>query len=144
MSIGKDFKAFLERPKNLSLAILKEEEGLKAFRSSASLCMSRVSEVASPAHDISSKLERDTLKILESEKRLNELKDAYAASVSDLTALLTQLENVSCMMILLRRYIDGMPFEKIAQELGYSIQSVFRLHRSGQMEAEKLYLKSRE
>lgn len=68
--------------------------------------------------------------IADEKAKLEELEGAYAAAVGEAAAIISGLHNPAEKQILLRRYVVGMSWRKIARVTGHEINYCFILHRN--------------
>lgn len=79
-----------------------------------------------------SRVENFGVLILDSSRRLENLRVAEAEAILDLTvAILERIQSRLPREVLLARYVDLLEFKAIAQRLNYSESMIYRYHRSG-------------
>ena len=67
-------------------------------------------------------------KIIEYEKKAEELKAVYIAKYMEIEKVIASVEETVLREVLERRYLLYQKWEQIAEEMHYSTQNVFRLH----------------
>ena len=86
-----------------------------------------------------SKIEDAIIKIMELEDEINHDIDKLVDLKTDITHLIKNLDSHEYQIILEQRYLCFKSWEKISEDLGYSIQHTFRLHDAALTDLERFY-----
>ena len=79
-----------------------------------------------------SRTESLAVKMTDLELELISLANETAEQAAALTnEILSYVDNPDAFTVLIRRYVDDLPFKRIAQQLNFSEAQVFYLHRRG-------------
>ena len=73
-------------------------------------------------------LEDSVIRLMEAEESINEEIDRFVDIKMDISKTIARVRNENYRLILEKRYLCFMPWEKIAVDMGYSIQHIYRLH----------------
>ncbi len=75
------------------------------------------------------------------EKSIGDLEELEKQARAEVALLFSLLEDPRYINVLVRRYVELKNFDEIALEFSFSKQHIFRLHKAGLEEAEKIYRK---
>ena len=133
------FEEFITRKIRLDEKLYKVEEKIAALRAQAE--KSTTSLTLAPGGNAynDSRLEELVIKIADLEAEEHELLKESSAVSAELAAFFSGLDDPNQMKILIMKYIDLKTVEEIRKELDRSERFVQLKHRSGIMEAKKLY-----
>ena len=73
-------------------------------------------------------LEDSVIRLMEAEESINEEIDRFVDIKMDISKTIARVRNENYRLILEKRYLCFMPWEKISVDMGYSIQHIYRLH----------------
>lgn len=122
----------LSTVQELKSEIEQEQSRLESLRASSTIITTRLDGLPRPTSQQSSRVEGLAVAVLESERRIAELADEYAAaSIQLLDEIYSRIKNKAARAVLFKRYVLCKQFAEIATELGYSEANVYRLHRRG-------------
>lgn len=72
---------------------------------------------------------RKVNRIVDLEKKINEEVDGFVAIKQSIHECISSVDNLDERLLLKLRYVDLKSWEEISDEMGYSLQHVFRLHK---------------
>lgn len=133
---GVTAKEYLTQLKNLDNMInakLLEQERLQALAEKVTMAVSEKVQVGS-----SGSTEDTVIKIMELKEEINRDIDRLSDLRNEVRGFINKLENEKYKSILSMYYVSNMTFEKIAENLHYSIGAVFSAHRRAVAEFEKI------
>ena len=73
-------------------------------------------------------LEDSVIRLMEAEESINEEIDRFVDIKMDLSKTIAMVRNENYRLILEKRYLCFLSWEKIAVEMHYSIQHIYRMH----------------
>lgn len=121
----------LSTVQELKAEIEQEQSRLESLRASSTIIITRLDGLPRPTSQ-SSRVEGLAVAVIDSERRIAELVDEYAAaSIQLLDEIYSRIKNKAARAVLFKRYVLCKQFAEIATELGYSEANVYRLHRRG-------------
>lgn len=127
----------LSTVQELKAEIEQEQSRLESLRASSTIITTRLDGLPRPTSQ-SSRVEGLAVAVIDSERRISELADEYAAaSIQLLDEIYSRIKNSAARAVLFERYVLCKQFAEIATELGYSEANVYRLHRRGKIEFER-------
>ncbi len=85
-----------------------------------------------PGNEKSNKsvLEKNVIKKMELEREITEQLNDSKGKKAETTLVIQQLDNVNYVQVLYKRYVELKSYRKIAEEMGYSVQNIFKLHQA--------------
>ena len=92
----------------------------------------------SPSRDIT-KRERAIEKVIDLEKEIDDEIDRLVDKKRELQTLINQIDNREYRLLLELRYVNISTWEKIADIMGLSLRSVYRMHGAALIEADHFY-----
>lgn len=120
-------KEFLSRGINLERRVETITDQIEHYKSIVNKCTVTYSD--SPKSTTSSyRLEDCTQKIMDLQSELCEAVAALVDVTCDIARTISKVENYDYEDLLVKRYVLGEPWEKIAEEMNYSEQHIHRLH----------------
>ena len=120
-------KEFLSRGINLERRVETITDQIEHYKSIINKCTVTYSD--SPKSTTSSyKLEDCTQKIMDLQSELCEAVADLVDVTCDIARTISKVENYDYEDLLVKRYVLGEPWEKIAEEMNYSEQHIHRLH----------------
>lgn len=128
----------LSTVQELKAEIEQEQSRLESLRAAATTITRQLDGLPRQTSQ-SSRVEELTVKIVDSERRLNELADEYAAaSIQLLDEIHSRIKSSASCSVLFERYCLCKPFAEIATSLNYTESSVYQFHRRGKREFERI------
>ena len=137
-------KAYLQQIKRLDVLIDNKIEQIALLRERAT------SITAAPGGDRvqstsrGDNMERIVIKIVDMEAELERQIDKLVDLKTEVMGTIDQLENPNQIALLYRRYIKNEPWDKIAADMSYSIQAVFKMHGIALQQINRLINKDEE
>lgn len=120
-------KEFLSRGINLERRVETITDQIEHYKSIVNKCTVTYSD--SPKSTTSSyRLEDCTQKIMDLQSELCEAVADLVDVTCDIARAISKVENYDYEDLLVKRYVLGEPWEKIAEEMNYSEQHIHRLH----------------
>ena len=120
-------KEFLSRGINLERRVETITDQIEHYKSIVNKCTVTYSD--SPKSTTSSyRLEDCTPKIMDLQSELCEAVADLVDVTCDIARTISKVENYDYEDLLVKRYVLGEPWEKIAEEMNYSEQHIHRLH----------------
>ena len=120
-------KEFLSRGINLERRVETITDQIEHYKSIVNKCTVTYSD--SPKSTTSSyRLEDCTQKIMDLQAELCEAVADLVDVTCDIARTISKVENYDYEDLLVKRYVLGEPWEKIAEEMNYSEQHIHRLH----------------
>ena len=120
-------KEFLSRGINLDRRVETITDQIEHYKSIVNKCTVTYSD--SPKSTTSSyRLEDCTQKIMDLQSELCEAVADLVDVTCDIARTISKVENYDYEDLLVKRYVLGEPWEKIAEEMNYSEQHIHRLH----------------
>lgn len=120
-------KEFLSRGINLERRVETITDQIEHYKSIVNKCTVTYSD--SPKSTTSSyRLEDCTHKIMDLQSELCEAVADLVDVTCDIARTISKVENYDYEDLLVKRYVLGEPWEKIAEEMNYSEQHIHRLH----------------
>lgn len=120
-------KEFLSRGINLERRVETITDQIEHYKSIVNKCTVTYSD--SPKSTTSSyRLEDCTQKIMDLQSELCEAVVDLVDVTCDIARTISKVENYDYEDLLVKRYVLGEPWEKIAEEMNYSEQHIHRLH----------------
>ena len=120
-------KEYLSRGINLERRVETITDQIEHYKSIVNKCTVTYSD--SPKSTTSSyRLEDCTQKIMDLQSELCEAVADLVDVTCDIARTISKVENYDYEDLLVKRYVLGEPWEKIAEEMNYSEQHIHRLH----------------
>ena len=120
-------KAFLMRGINLERRVDTIKEQIEHYKSLVNDCSVTYSD--SPKSTASNyKLEECTQKIMDLQEELCEAMADLVDVTCEISRAIQKIENYDYQDLLVKRYVLGEPWEKIATDLGYELRYIHKLH----------------
>ena len=83
-------------------------------------------------------MENTVIRIMEMEDELNRQIDELVDKKQEIAEVISRIEDVSVRVILEKRYLAFLPWDRIASDMGYSIRWTLAKHEKGIEEVEEL------
>lgn len=120
-------KDFLMRGINLERRVDTIKEQIEHYKSLVNDCSVTYSD--SPKSTASNyKLEECTQKIMDLQEELCEAMADLVDVTCEISRAIQKIENYDYQDLLVKRYVLGEPWEKIATDLGYELRYIHKLH----------------
>lgn len=123
-------KQWLLRYSELMREIERESETARFWRDKANLLSGPRFEITGVKSTHKEGTADYIVKFLDLANECERLANDAEKSKDEIVSAINELENPDHRQVLTMRYIDGLEFIEIAQELGYSLDWVWRLHRA--------------
>lgn len=134
-----DVKEFLSQHKLIDDSINAKLEEIKELRALATKMSPSLSGESHSKGTISDRVGRTVAKIADLESEVNDEIDRLVELKTEIRAMVSSLGDVLLRNLLERRYILGMGWEKIAEEMGYTPRHITRLHNQAIARLQLLY-----
>lgn len=131
-------KDYLEQAKYLDMRINSKVEQLSTLNDLATKCTVTLSDMPRNPKKGTSSMEDTIIKIIGLQEEINRDIDNLVDLKREIMEVIKKVENVEYQTILENRYLSFMSWEKIAVEMKYSIQQIYRLRDKAQKEVEKI------
>lgn len=131
-------KDYLEQAKYLDMRINSKVEQLSTLNDLATKCTVTLSDMPRNPNKGTSSMEDTIIKIIGLQEEINRDIDNLVDLKREIMEIIKKVENVEYQTILENRYLSFMSWEKIAVEMKYSIQQIYRLRDKAQKEVEKI------
>ena len=120
-------KDFLMRGINLERRVDTIKEQIEHYKALVNACSVTYSD--SPKSTASNyKLEECTQKIMDLQEELCEAMADLVDVTCEISRAIQKIENYDYQDLLVKRYVLGEPWEKIATDLGYELRYIHKLH----------------
>lgn len=131
-------KDYLGQAKYLDMRINSKVEHLSTLNDLATKCTVTLSDMPRNPNKGTSSMEDTIIKIIGLQEEINRDIDNLVDLKREIMEVIKKVENVEYQTILENRYLSFMSWEKIAVEMKYSIQQIYRLRDKAQKEVEKI------
>ena len=121
-------KEYLKQAFYLDKRINSKLEQVESLNALATKATSTLSDMPKSPNRGSSKLEDTIVKIVDLQEEINRDIDKLVDLKAEMVGTIKQIQNKELQVILEKRYLCFESWEKIAVEMNYSIQHIFRLH----------------
>ena len=131
-------KQYLNQIRKYEVLITNKEEQLKALQAravSTTAQMGGERVQTSSSHDTH---ERIMVAILDLENELSTKINDYIKLKKEVIKVIDQLQEATHIDILYKRYISFKKWDDIADDMGYSIQAIFKIHGIALLEIQKI------
>ena len=121
-------REYLSQARMIDARINSKLIELQRIRELATRATGTVSDMPrNPSPDLQ-QMENRVVKIVDLEKEINAEIDELVDLKREITRRVKSIPNTEYQLLLEKRYLCFMPWEKIAVDMGYSIQHIYRLH----------------
>lgn len=134
-------KKFLQQAFYLDQRINSKIEQIDTLNSLARKATSTLSDMPKAPGRNTSRLEDIIVKIVMLQEEINNDIDSLVDIKIRITEMINDMEDKEQQMVLEKRYLNFLSFEKIAVDLNFSIQHVFRIHKQALSEIEPVIKK---
>ncbi|CAC9936763.1 MULTISPECIES: DUF1492 domain-containing protein [Peptoniphilaceae] len=121
-------KEYLKQAFYLDKRINSKLEQVESLNALATKATSTLSDMPKSPNRGSSKLEDTIVKIIDLQEEINRDIDKLVDLKKEIVRTIKKIEDKELQVVLEKRYLCFESWEKIAVEMNYSIQHIFRLH----------------
>lgn len=121
-------KEYLKQAFYLDKRINSKLEQVESLNALATKATSTLSDMPKSPNRGSSKLEDTIVKIVDLQEGINRDIDKLVDLKAEMVGTIKQIQDKELQVILEKRYLCFETWEKIAVDMNYSIQHIFRLH----------------
>ena len=121
-------KEYLKQAFYLDKRINSKLEQVESLNALATKVTSTLSDMPKSPNRGTSKLEDTIVKIVDLQEEINRDKDKMVDLKKEIVRTIKKIEDKELQVVLEKRYLCFESWEKIAVEMNYSIQHIFRLH----------------
>lgn len=126
---GKTAKAYLRRAYRLNQRIDSKLIQLAQLREMSVHITVSLNDMKVQSSSSKSRMEDTVIKILELESELNREIDALVDFKNEIRKVLDDIDNPEYRFLLEERYLCFRSWDKIAEDMGYGIDNVFKIHQ---------------
>ena len=123
-------KAYLGQARFLDMRIKSKIQQIDSLRELATSCTAVLSDTPRNPHHGTSKVETCVMKIIEVQEGLQDDINALVELKKEIMATIHAVEDVELQTLLEKRYLCFLSWERIAVEMHYSIQHIYRMHET--------------
>ena len=139
MSSRTEIKNYLKQAYLLDQQIDSKIEQVASLHTLAAKATSTLSDMPPSGSRNVHRMEDIILKVIKMENEINADIDDLVDLKEDIRQLIGKVENTEYRYILEQRYMNFRQWEKIAADMGYSLQYLFRLHNRALDVAAEIY-----
>ena len=121
-------KEYLMQAKFLDMRINSKIQQVEALNDLATSASSVLTGMPRNPNKATSKMADAVCKIVDLQAEINHDIDELVDLKREITRRVKSIPNAEYQLLLEKRYLCFMPWEKIAVDMGYSIQHIYRLH----------------
>ena len=126
----KEIETYLGQARFLDMRIKSKIQQIDSLRELATSCTAVFSDMPRNPNHGSSKVERCVLKIIEVQEGLKDDINELVELKKEIMSTIKAVDDVELQTLLEKRYLCFLSWEKIAVEMHYSIQHIYRMHDS--------------
>ena len=123
-------KAYLGQARFLDMRIKSKIQQIDSLRELATSCTAVLSDMPRNPNHGTSKVETCVMKIIEVQEGLQDDINALVELKKEIMATIHAVEDVELQTLLEKRYLCFLSWERIAVEMHYSIQHIYRMHET--------------
>ena len=123
-------KAYLGQARFLDMRIKSKIQQIDSLRELATSCTAVLSDMPRNPNHGASKGESCVMKIIEVQEGLQDDINALVELKKEIMATIHAVEDVELQTLLEKRYLCFLSWERIAVEMHYSIQHIYRMHET--------------
>ena len=123
-------KAYLGQARFLDMRIKSKIQQIDSLRELATSCTAVLSDTPRNPNHGTSKVETCVMKIIEVQEGLQDDINALVELKKEIMATIHAVEDVELQTLLEKRYLCFLSWERIAVEMHYSIQHIYRMHET--------------
>lgn len=121
-------KEYLSQARTLDMRIKSKLQQIESLTELATSCTAVISDMPRNPNRGSSKVERTVVKIIDVQESLkNDVEDLVELK-KEIMDTIQSVSNLELQTLLEKRYLCFLSWEKIAVDMHYSIQHVYRMH----------------
>ena len=128
MEVSMNAKEYLKQAFYLDKRINSKLEQVESLNALATKATSTLSDMPKSPNRGTSKLEDTIVKIIDLQEEINRDIDKLVDLKKEIVRTIKKIEDKELQVVLEKRYLCFESWEKIAVEMNYSIQHIFRLH----------------
>ena len=121
-------KEYLSQARTLDMRIKSKLQQIESLNELATSCTITYSDMPRNPNHGGSKVERAVLKIIELQESLKKDVEDLVELKEQIMATIQSVADVELQTLLEKRYLCFLSWEKIAVEMHYSIQHIYRMH----------------
>lgn len=131
-------KEYLSQARFLDASIKTKVEQIEALNALATSCTAVISDMPRNPNRGGSKMADAVMKIIELQDEINKDMIELVNLKRQIMDVIKSVSSLEYQTILEKRYLSFISWERIAVELGYSIQHTYRLHDKALREVDKI------
>jgi len=131
-------KEYLSQAYRLEQRIKSKQNQLSSLENISTGCSSNITGMPRNPSPTQSPMADAVGKIVDLENELEKELTQLINYKIRVLELIHSMENIECQLILEKRYLFYMPWERIAQDLNYSVGWVMKLHRKSLCEIDEV------
>lgn len=112
----------------LDIRIQSKIQQIEALNNLATSCSSVISDMPRCSSGRGSKVENTVIKLVDLQAEINEDMNKLIELKKEIGTVIKSLKNAEYQTILEKRYLCGLSWERIAVDMNYSIQHIYRMH----------------
>ena len=121
-------KEYLSQARTLDMRIKSKLQQIESLNELAASCSVIYSDMPKNPNHGSSRIERAVLKIIEVEDSLKQDVESLVELKKEIMQTIHAVTDAELQTLLEKRYLCFLSWEKIAVEMHYSIQHIYRMH----------------
>lgn len=131
-------KEYLSQARFLDASIKTKVEQIDSLNALATSCTTVISDMPRNPNHGGSKMADAVLKIIELQEEIKKDMIALVQLKREIMEVIKSVSSLEYQTILEKRYLCFVSWERIAVELGYSIQHTYRLHDAALQEIDSI------
>lgn len=131
-------KEYLLQARFLDASIRTKVEQIESLNDLATSCTAVISDMPRNPNRGGSRLEDAVLKIIDLQEEIKTDMIALVNLKREIMDVIKSVSSLELQTILEKRYLSFISWERIAVELGYSIQHAYRLHDAALQEVDEI------
>lgn len=131
-------KEYLLQARFLDASIRTKVEQIEALNDLATSCTAVISDMPRNPNRGGSRMADAVMKIIDLQEEIKNDMIALVNLMREIMDVIKAVSSLELRTILEKRYLNFISWERIAVELGYSIQHTYRLHDAALKEVEKI------
>ncbi len=131
-------KEYLLQARFLDASIRTKVEQIESLNDLATSCTAVISDMPRNPNRGGSRLEDAVLKIIDLQEEIKTDMIALVNLKREIMDVIKSVSSLELQTILEKRYLSFISWERIAVELGYSIQHTYRLHDAALQEVDEI------
>lgn len=131
-------KEYLSQARFLDASIRTKVEQIESLNDLATSCTAVISDMPRNPNRGGSKMEEAVIKIIDLQEEIKRDMMALVELKREIMEVIKSVSSLEYQTILEKRYLCFISWERIAVELGYSIQHTYRLHDAALKEVDEI------